>query len=86
MTEVEVHMATYFRSTAGCPQALAVQIRSRRWLRSLQVRVISINGTYHVRNAAYDFSVKLSSCICRHLTVAVLAVGLSYVIPTCTCA
>ena len=64
MTEVEVHMATYFRSTAGFPQA--VQIRSRQWLRSLQVRTISINGTYNVRNAAYDFIVKLSSCICRH--------------------
>ena len=65
MTEVEVHMATYFRSTAGCLQA--VQIRLRQWLSgSLQVRAISINGTYNVRNVAYDFSVKLSSCICRH--------------------
>ena len=41
-----------------------------------------INGTYNVRNAAYDFSVKLSSCIyVDTLTVAVLAVGLSCVIP-----
>ena len=84
MTEVEVHMATYFWSTAGCPQA--VQIWSRWWLRSFQVRAISINGTYNVRNAAYDFSVKLSSCICGHTDSSCPAWPLlAYVISTCAC-
>ena len=78
MTEVEVQIICTSTS-AGCPQA--VQIRLRQWLSgSLQVRAITINGTYNVRNAAYDFSVKLSSCICRHTDIAVLAVGY-YVIP-----
>ena len=72
MTEVEVHMPTYFRSTAGCPQA--VQIRSRRWSRSLQVRAISIIITSEMQLMTLVQS--LVRAYVDTLTVAVLAVGL----------
>ena len=65
-TEAEVHMATYslfayhcHKSTGHLPQAVQILIMT-------VVEVASGKGHADVRNAAYDFSVKLSSCICNH--------------------
>ena len=70
MTEVEVHMATYslfatdYRRQVAHRQYKSDHDGGRgrfRWGPSRHKR----HGI-NVRNAAYDFSVKLSSCICSH--------------------